>query len=846
LVPQHPVVLITGSSGFLGQAMAARLVRRYRVVGLDTVQPKQPLEGVETALVDLTSDDNVLDALAGIRRRFGAQVASAIHLAAYYDLSGEPNPKYQSVTVEGTRRLLRALQHGFDNVEQFVFASTMLVHAPTRPGRPITEDWPLEPKWAYPQSKVETEQLVRAEHGSIPVVILRPAGVYDERCRSAFLAQQIARIYERQPTSYLFAGDPSHGQPSLHLNDLVDAVERAVDRRDDLPAEVAFLLGETETPSYETLQRRIGELVHGEPWPTVALPKPLVEAGAWVQEEVLAHDPFIRPWMVEIADDHYELDISRARALLGWSPRRSLLATLPAMIEALKADPTDWYADNKLNSAVVAAAEPELREVVERQPSADHPTVQAVDTALAQEHGATSWAHLANMVLGLWLLASPFAYGLFDPVGPVPPPPAAGHELAVPELRNARLAWSEMASGLAVIVLSGLALARPRSWAPWAVALAGVWLLFAPLVFWTTSAAAYAVDTLIGTLVIVFAVIVPPQPGISREALASSADVPLGWSYSPSSYVQRVPIVALAFVGLFVSRYLGAFQLGHIDSLWDPFFSGHGGGRNGTEAVVTSSVSKSFPIADAGLGAVTYILDILTGIIGDQRRWRTMPWLVLLFGLLVVPLGAVSVGFIIIQPTVIGALCTLCLFQAAITVLLIPYSVDEVFASMQYLWQSRRVGRSFWHTLIHGGPVLSEQRDPVQGLNMPIEQIVKDFLRGGATYPWNLVACTLIGVYLLCTRLLLAVEPPLYFSDHTAGCVAIVIAVTAWAEVVRTIRLLNVPLGLWVAASPFLLDGGTGLALVANVAAGLALAALSLPRGTRSREHYGGWDQYIL
>lgn len=133
-MPQHPVVLITGSSGFLGQAMAARLVRRYQVVGLDTVQPKQPLEGVETALVDLTSDDNVPDALAGIRRRFGAQVASVIHLAAYYDLSGEPNPKYRSVTVEGTRRLLRALQHGFDNVEQFVFASTMLVHAPTRPG----------------------------------------------------------------------------------------------------------------------------------------------------------------------------------------------------------------------------------------------------------------------------------------------------------------------------------------------------------------------------------------------------------------------------------------------------------------------------------------------------------------------------------------------------------------------------------------------------------------------------------------------------------------------------------------------------------------------------------------
>jgi nucleoside-diphosphate-sugar epimerase len=40
----RPVVLITGSSGFLGQAMAMRLLRHYRVVGLDTVQPKPPLD----------------------------------------------------------------------------------------------------------------------------------------------------------------------------------------------------------------------------------------------------------------------------------------------------------------------------------------------------------------------------------------------------------------------------------------------------------------------------------------------------------------------------------------------------------------------------------------------------------------------------------------------------------------------------------------------------------------------------------------------------------------------------------------------------------------------------------
>src|SRR3546814_16778235 len=79
-------------------------------------------------------------------------------------------------------------------------------------------------------------------------------------------------------------------------------------------------------------------------------------------------------------------------------------------------------------------------------------------------------------------------------------------------------------------------------------------------------------DTLIGALVIVLAVMVPPQPGIGREALASSSDMPLAWSYSHSTYTQRIPIVALAFVGLFISRYLAAFQLGHFHSVWDRFF----------------------------------------------------------------------------------------------------------------------------------------------------------------------------------------------------------------------------------------------------------------------------------
>ncbi len=121
----------------------------------------------------------------------------------------------------------------------------------------------------------------------------------------------------------------------------------------------------------------------------------------------------------------------------------------------------------------------------------------------------------------------------------------------------------------------------------------------------------------------------------------------------------------LAFVGFYISRYMAAYQLGHTDAVWDPFFTGTVEGKNGTEDIITSRVSEAWPVPDAGLGATTYMLEILTGLVGSQRRWRTMPWLVALFGFLIVPLGIISITFIIIQPIIIGTWCTLCLIAAA-------------------------------------------------------------------------------------------------------------------------------------------------------------------------------------
>jgi nucleoside-diphosphate-sugar epimerase len=111
------------------------------------------------------------------------------------------------------------------------------------------------------------------------------------------------------------------------------------------------LVGEPETLSYDELQHTFARLIHGDNWETLEVPSqlgPLAKAGAWVMGKLPGADSFIRPWMIDRANDHYALDITRARQLLDWQPKRSLRETLPKMVSALKADPLAFYRENGL------------------------------------------------------------------------------------------------------------------------------------------------------------------------------------------------------------------------------------------------------------------------------------------------------------------------------------------------------------------------------------------------------------------------------------------------------------------------------------------------------------------
>jgi nucleoside-diphosphate-sugar epimerase len=94
------------------------------------------------------------------------------------------------------------------------------------------------------------------------------------------------------------------------------------------------------------LQNIIGHEIYGRDWPTIRVPKVLAKMGAWVQEKVSPDEAFVKPWMIDLADQAYPVSPQRAHELLGWEPRHRLRDTIPQMIRRLREDPVRWYEIN--------------------------------------------------------------------------------------------------------------------------------------------------------------------------------------------------------------------------------------------------------------------------------------------------------------------------------------------------------------------------------------------------------------------------------------------------------------------------------------------------------------------
>lgn len=424
------------------------------------------------------------------------------------------------------------------------------------------------------------------------------------------------------------------------------------------------------------------------------------------------------------------------------------------------------------------------------------------------------WTFVANGILALWLITQPF---LLD-------------------YESMSLMKSDIISGVIVILIEILAFVPRLAWIRWGTAIVAFWLLMAPLIFWSPTPTTYLVDTLVACLFIAFAVLIPGLPGRAGIHL-SGPDKPPGWSYNPSSWIRRWLGIALALLGFFLSRYLAAHQLGYISHLYDPFFG------DGSDLVTGSALSKSFPISDAGFGAVAYILEVLIGFMGSRARWRTAPFIVVSFVLLVIPLGATSILLVIMQPVVVGAWCGFCLINAAALLISVPLAVHESIAVGQFLMLAHQQKKKIWQFFWWGGNVLGYKGKDPDRTHWSIRQRWKASYQG-ISLPWLILVQALIGVWLMARPDVLPFTIESANCDHWMGAIIVTAAAVATAEVTRTVRFVNVIAGVAVLILTLLFSSGSTEVLISGITSAILLIIVSLPRGVII-ERYASWNRFI-
>lgn len=287
-------VLVTGSNGFVGAAVALALHEAAVEV--------RPCSRRDVGQINGQTDwSSVLNA-----------VSSVVHCAARAHVmrehAADALAAYREVNVAGTMRL--AQQAAAAGVQRLVFLSSIKVNGEaTTAFQPFTERDVPAPEDAYGQSKLEAEQalLALAAQTGMEVVIIRPPLVYGPGVKGNFAG--MARAVQRGLPLPLGA---VHNQRSLvALDNLVSLVLLCADRdRSPQAANQVFVVADGEDVSTSTLLRKVARAA-GRPSRLLPVPVSWLRAGASLLGKRAVADRLL---------GNLQVDATKARTLLGWRP----------------------------------------------------------------------------------------------------------------------------------------------------------------------------------------------------------------------------------------------------------------------------------------------------------------------------------------------------------------------------------------------------------------------------------------------------------------------------------------------------------------------------------------------
>jgi len=236
-------------------------------------------------------------------------VSVVVHAAARVHVMDDtvinPLAEFRRVNVDGTLNLAR--QAAASGIRRFIFISSIKVNGESTPlGHPFTTEDTSGPQDPYGISKHEAELGLRqlATETGMEVVIIRPPLVYGPGVKANF--QSMMRWLQRGiPLPF----GAIHNKRSLvALDNLVDLIITCLDH--PAAANQTFLAADGEDLSTTELLRRMGHAL-GKPARLIPVPASLLEAGAALLG---------RRDMAQRLCGSLQVDISKAKPLLGWSP----------------------------------------------------------------------------------------------------------------------------------------------------------------------------------------------------------------------------------------------------------------------------------------------------------------------------------------------------------------------------------------------------------------------------------------------------------------------------------------------------------------------------------------------
>ena len=346
-------IVVTGASGFIGEHLLDVLKDHYHIHAFARRMQKQvgiPLhENIIWDLVDIT-DQNQLEKTFE-RTCSKHSIEYVIHLAAYYDFGNQYKRTdiYEKTNVLGTKYILELSKKY--KVKHFIFASSLVASKFPVRGDLIYEKSPLDADFSYAITKQKGEALVNEYSKYFKCSIIRFAAVFSDCCNYEPLYNFMTTWLSNSWKSRMIAGRGQMAIPYIHINCVINIINKIIDQTDELPNLNIFLASSDRPVSLIELFTLCTRLYYGEAKKPIFVPKFMSKAWVAIRDVIgilVKNRPFERRWMTKYIDKEYPTDCSFTRQTLGWDLKNRHFITnrMLYMIENLKSNPHDWHRKN--------------------------------------------------------------------------------------------------------------------------------------------------------------------------------------------------------------------------------------------------------------------------------------------------------------------------------------------------------------------------------------------------------------------------------------------------------------------------------------------------------------------